>query len=230
MADPAIRLTEADRDIFVTCLRDVERCCSIRVIAYSVTLKDFEVFLEIPPANPTIDTAEALLDRLKRSLVGAGKVANIERRLAKFRSADDVEGEREYVAGTYRRLRNEDRFIKLLVEQFTSSYNQTRNRTGKVWAEPGWWTPVEDSGETTLAMATYIDLNGVRAGLAKKYEEYRWCSFGEAMRGMEPAGAAIQFVIHRYFDRDESLAKALVTYREQLVQRHAGLNRLALAG
>ena len=35
-----------------------------------------------------------------------------------------------------------------------------------------------DNGETLINCLAYIDLNPVRAGIAKKPEEYRWCSLG----------------------------------------------------
>jgi hypothetical protein len=41
---------------------------------------------------------------------------------------------------------------------------------------------VED-GVAAKTMAAYIDLNPVRAGMAKNPEEYRWSSYGEAIGG-----------------------------------------------
>jgi len=35
-----------------------------------------------------------------------------------------------------------------------------------------------DNGETLINCLAYIDLNPIRAGIAKKPEEYRWCSLG----------------------------------------------------
>lgn len=221
--DPEIRLTEADRDRFVDCLRAWEGYCTIHVLAYSVTLTDFEVLLEIPPTSPGLDTAEALMDHLRRSSVGAERVANVKRFLAKYRSAGDAPGEQAYVDTYTRRLRNENRFMKLLVDQFTEGFNRTRDRTGKVWAAPGWWTPVADTADTLLGMATFIDLNPVRAGLATRSEDYRWCGFGEAVLGKEPAGAAVRFLIRRKYEQDESLPEALRIYRRRLVQRRAEL-------
>lgn len=228
--DPEIRLTEADRDRFVDYLRAAESYCSIHVLAYSVTLTDFEVLLEIPPTSPGLDTAEALMDHLRRSSVGAERVANVKRFLAKYRSAGDAPGEQAYVDTYTRRLRNHNRFIKLLVDQFTEGFNGTRNRTGKVWAAPGWWTPVEDTADTLLGMATFIDLNPVRAGLATRSEDYRWCGFGEAVLGKEPAGAAVRFLIRRKFGRDESLPAALELYRRRLAQRRVELRHFSGLG
>ena len=40
---------------------------------------------------------------------------------------------------------------------------------------------VED-GYAARVMAAYIDLNAVRAGMVQRPEDYRWCSYGEAMK------------------------------------------------
>lgn len=228
--DPELRLTEAERDRFVDCLRAAEGYCSIHVLAYSVTLTDFEVLLEIPPTSPGLDTAEALMDHLKRSAVGADRVANVKRFLARYRSEGDAPGEQDYVNTYTRRLRNHNRFIKLLVDQFTEGFNRTRSRAGKVWAAPGWWTPVEDTADTLLGMATFIDLNPVRAGLAGRSEDYRWCGYGEAVAGKEPAGAAVRYLIRRKFERDENLTEALELYRRRLAQRRMELRHFSGLG
>ena len=51
--------------------------------------------------------------------MGAERVANVKRFLAKYRSAGDAPGEQAYVDTYTRRLRNHNRFMKLLVDQFT---------------------------------------------------------------------------------------------------------------
>ncbi len=48
---------------------------------------------------------------------------------------------------------------------------------------------VED-GYAARVMAAYIDLNPVRAGMVARPEDYRWCSYGEAMRPGPSSGRA----------------------------------------
>lgn len=42
---------------------------------------------------------------------------------------------------------------------------------------------VEPTGRALLAVACYIDLNPVRAGLCDDPKEYRWCGYAEAVAG-----------------------------------------------
>lgn len=46
---------------------------------------------------------------------------------------------------------------------------------------------MEGAENALLTMATYIDLNAVRAGLCEDPKDYRWCGYGEAMGGEEAA-------------------------------------------
>ena len=46
---------------------------------------------------------------------------------------------------------------------------------------------VEGKGEALRTMATYIDLNPVRAGLVKDPKDYRWCGYAEALGGSRRA-------------------------------------------
>ena len=38
-----------------------------------------------------------------------------------------------------------------------------------------------ENGHAARVMAAYIDLNPIRAGMVSKPEDYKWCSYGEAM-------------------------------------------------
>lgn len=46
---------------------------------------------------------------------------------------------------------------------------------------------VEGKGEPLHTMATYIDLNPVRAGLVDDPKNYRWCGYAEAVSGIRKA-------------------------------------------
>ena len=46
---------------------------------------------------------------------------------------------------------------------------------------------VEGKGKALRTMVAYIDLNPVRAGLAKDPKDYRWCCYAEALGGSRRA-------------------------------------------
>jgi putative transposase len=73
---------------------------------------------------------------------------------------------------------------------FVSAMNRRYGRTGSGW-EGRFWSSVVDSSSYLLACHRYIELNPVRAGLAKRPHDYRWSShacnaFGAPVPLVEP--------------------------------------------
>jgi len=68
-------------------------------------------------------------------------------------------------------------FVKEIKQGFSRFYNRRHHRKGFFWAER-FKSVIVDNGETLINCLAYIDLNPIRAGIAKKPEEYRWCSLG----------------------------------------------------
>ena len=58
---------------------------------------------------------------------------------------------------------------------------------GTLW-EDRFHSVIVQSGLTSRTMAAYIDLNPVRAGMVSMPEDYKWCSYGEAMRPKATVG------------------------------------------
>ena len=82
-------------------------------------------------------------------------------------------------------------FMRLLKQRFSVWYNRTHGREGTLWSERFRSVAVEDSEEAVLAMAAYIDLNPVRAGMVEDPRDYRWSTAGAAAAGSEFARKAI---------------------------------------
>ncbi len=68
-------------------------------------------------------------------------------------------------------------YVKEIKQSFSRFYNRLHNRKGFFWSER-FKSVIVDNGETLINCLAYIDLNPVRAGLAEKPEDYRWCSLG----------------------------------------------------
>lgn len=79
---------------------------------------------------------------------------------------------------------NLSRLMKRLAGQHTSRLNHVQERTGTAW-EGRFKCSVVQSERYLLACTRYVDLNPVRAGLARKPEDYRWSSY-RARIGLEP--------------------------------------------
>ena len=81
-------------------------------------------------------------------------------------------------------------FMKEVKQKFSAWFNLTRGRKGTLWEErfrsvlvegTGGWS--KDGLSGLLAVAAYIDLNPVRAGIVDDPKEYRWCGYAAAVAG-----------------------------------------------
>ena len=85
--------------------------------------------------------------------------------------------------GLLERMGDVSVFMKELKQRFSKWYNKQQNRFGTLWAERFKSVLVEDQPGVVQAVAAYVDLNPVRAGLVQDPKDYRWCGYGEAVAG-----------------------------------------------
>ncbi len=98
----------------------------------------------------------------------------------------------EEIAGPYlRRMHDLSEFMNGLLKRFTRWFNRQHQRTGTLW-EDRFRSVIVESGVPARAVAAYIDLNPVRAGMVVDPADYRWSSYGEAVGagGRSAAGKA----------------------------------------
>ena len=57
-----------------------------------------------------------------------------------------------------------------------------------------------ENGEALQTMATYIDLNPVRAGLVEDPKDYRWCGYAESVGGSKRARRGLCRVMNKPLD------------------------------
>jgi hypothetical protein len=74
-------------------------------------------------------------------------------------------------------------FMKALKQRFTQWYNRCHDRTGTLWEGRYKSVIVQDEETALRTMATYIDLNPVRAGITDDPGNYRWSGYAEAVAG-----------------------------------------------
>jgi putative transposase len=81
------------------------------------------------------------------------------------------------------RMHNVSQFMKLFKERCSAWFNKEFATFGTLWAERFKSLIVENRAEVIRAVALYIDLNPVRAGLVDDPKDYRWCGYAEAVAG-----------------------------------------------
>lgn len=112
------------------------------------------------------------------------------------------------------RLGSISRFVQELKQTFSHWYNKRHDREGYLWSDRFKGVLVEN-GEAHTVCSAYIDLNPVRAKLATKPEDYRWCSLGLWVRDPRRAGKLLG---------DPLAGDSLARYRE-FVYMSGGIER-----
>ena len=88
------------------------------------------------------------------------------------------------------RMHDLSEFMKTLTQRFSSWFNRSRDRKGRLW-EQRFKSVIVQDGIAARTMAAYIDLNPVRAGMVQDAADYRWSSYGEAVAGGKKARAGL---------------------------------------
>lgn len=171
-------------------LWDVAAFCGVRVLTYTVMSNHFHVLLEVPLARPLGD--EELTGRYRRLYGPSGnRFCPKPEVLAQILAQGGVEAER-WRRRLEARMGDVSEFMKTLKQRFSIWYNQTHGRFGTLWSERFTSVLVEGSTRALSAVAAYIDLNAVRAGLVKDPGDYRWCGYTECLGGKKRAREGLQ--------------------------------------
>jgi len=104
-------------------------------------------------------------------------------------------------------------FMKELKLRMTLAYNYATGHTGALW-DGRFKSLLVEGGEAVRAVAAYIDLNPIRAGLVEKPEDYRWCSYAAAVGGMRLARAGLMSAVS--YDKQIPWPQAAERYRKLL--------------
>ncbi|MBL9129285.1 MAG: transposase [Verrucomicrobiales bacterium] len=209
---------DGEKERFVALMRECERFCRVRVLTYAVMANHFHILVEVPkrPDSLSLPGPEEIIAELRR-LSGHQSPEAVEQRFATLRAAKDDEGVARFLATFHARMYDVSAFMKMLKQRFTQWYNGRQGRKGTLWEERFRSVLVDGAGESLATMAAYIDLNPVRAGLAKDPKDYRWCGYAEAMAGRKRARAGIQFLATTLRQgHEEPVARSMETYREHL--------------
>jgi putative transposase len=170
------------KEQFVKMLMKVAPFCEMEVLAFCVMGNHFHVLVREREVAPGF-LDDALLKRKMLQLYGKKK-GQVE-----FMFHQNMRKTSDAVADA--NLRRFERmmgkmswFMRLLKQRFAIWYNRTYGREGTLWSERFKSVLVEDSEDAIRTMAAYIDLNPIRAGIAKDPRKYRWCTIGAAMGGL----------------------------------------------
>ena len=189
-------------------IRQYEIYCGVRVLTYCVMSNHFHILVEVPPKSEAESVAdwhdEAFLNKLSeiysdvhvadvRRLIEAARVTNCKDRESLEKIEQIVRGIKLRYT---KRMGDLSEFIKAIKQKFTLWYNKRKGLQGTLW-EGRFKSQLVEDGEAALAVAAYIDLNPVRAGIVDDPKDYRWCGYGEAIAGQKQAQRGLLRVMQK---------------------------------
>ena len=201
-------------------LRQVADYTGVEVITYAILTNHFHVLLRVPQQSELIDA-----ELLRRYQVLYPCPTRYQtQRLEVIQSQLATNGP-EAVAWRKRQralMGDLSQFMKLLKQRFSIWFNKSHRRYGTLWAERFKSILLEPKDRVVETVAAYIDLNGVRAGLAADPKDYRFCGYAEAVAGSEPARRGIRAISA---PANESWEAAHAGYRQVLFGTGAGAHK-----
>jgi len=182
---------EAER--FIRLMRCLEAFSGVRVLTYALMANHFHLLCELP--EPEALSEAQVLERIEAGY-GPVRLAAVKEQLAGYRRQADATQQRQRLLDGYRkRMYNLSIFIKELKGRFAQWYNRRQARYGVLWAER-FKSVLVDGGRPLAAVAAYIELNPVRAGVCRDPKDYRYCGYAEALaKGSAVARQGIRTIL-----------------------------------
>lgn len=169
-------------------MRSLSDVLDIEIVTYCIMSNHTHILLGVPDKKSLpILSEDEWLERLP-AIYDANKMADIRQQLNRAReqaaTPEQAEQQVAKILGKLEARRGDvSNFMKELNQRISIYINKRNNRKGTLWQEPFDSVLVEGNEGVLLAMAVYIDLNPVRAGMVDKPEDYRFCGYAEALAG-----------------------------------------------
>ena len=206
--DRTFRFNDEDKTHIVDQMRRMATFCGIEVNTYAVMTNHFHILVHVLPKRKLTD--DELVTRVA-ALYGHDKAEEFRSNWRAYRrngGAAAMQRLEEERGALLRRMGDLSIYMKELKQWISRDYNRKVGRVGTLWEDRFWSCLLEDSAETLLSVAAYIDRNAVRAGIVERPEDYRWCGYAEAHAGREVARKALAAIF-----RDSEMAWAEANQR-----------------
>lgn len=163
-------------------LRTQAEFAGIEVITFCFLKNHFHILLHVDPERACETVSDQELVRRFRALYGTKRSPTLGADAEALELMLKENGEQAQTARKRLKARMGDLsvFMRELKTRFTFWYNEHYKTVGTFWAERYRSVLVEPGSLALKAVAAYIDLNAVRAGLTDSPQSYRHCGLGEA--------------------------------------------------
>ena len=192
----------------------------VQVITYALMSNHFHILVKVTEQKDVSDAE--LLRRYKVLYPEPTKCNTAQIEVIKATFEEGGTNAENLRAQLLARMGDVSEFMKTLKQRFTIWFNQNHNRFGPLWAERFKSTIIEGALNHHFALqmvATYIDLNPVRAGMVKDPKDYRWCGYGEAEGGSKKCVEGLRQAVVGATNLSDK--EVLTTYRVGLFAKGA---------
>jgi putative transposase len=168
----------SEAEDFLSRMRRQAAFTGVRIVEYVLMADHVHLLCDVPESQTL--TESELLQRTE-AFHGPQHVGKLQKQLDRCAGQPDGIERRNRLLERYRkRMYDISPFNKELKGGYAQSYNRRHRRYGPVWAER-FKSVLLEGGRAVAAIAAYIDLNPVRAGLCRDPKEYRYCGYAEAL-------------------------------------------------
>jgi REP element-mobilizing transposase RayT len=199
---------DAEREQFVHWMQAYAQFCGVRVLAYCVMSNHFHLLIEVCRRPEGTPNDEELLRRL-----GLVKGERAEQALRQQWTAWPEVQKQQWRAQATDQMWDVSAYLKLLKQRFTQWHNRRAGRKGTLWEERFKSALVQGERGSLAAVAAYIDLNPVRAGLVEDPKDFRWCGYAAAVAGRRAEREGIAAILNAGQSREVTRTEALEQYR-----------------
>ena len=171
---------EKDLEVLRKQMWQVAEFCGVKILTYALLSNHFHLLVLVPKSGLVSDVELLRRYRIlypKPTTYQVAKIGVLEKKL----SANDQDMQ-DWRQRQLALMGDVSQFMKLLKQRFSIWFNRTHDRYGTLWSER-FKSVLVENGVALKAVAAYIDLNSVRAGLVKDPKEYRFCGYAEAVAG-----------------------------------------------
>ena len=184
--------------------------CGVKLLTYCVMDNHFHMLVRVPSQQAFLRRfedrvgeepgagEERLLDHLS-ILYSKSYVQHMREEIAWMRENGMEEDVAKFLQKYKNRFCDLSLFVKQVKERFSRWYNKKHSRRGTLWMDR-FKSVLVENGEALQTMATYIDLNPVRAGLVQDPKDYRWCGYAESVGGSKRARRGLCRVMGKPLD------------------------------
>ena len=216
-----------EREQFVSLMRCYEAFSQVQVMTFCVMSNHFHILVNIPrrPRDGGASWSDEQLLKHLELIYSGKKLGELRWELGHYRSQENEEGAEAFRQRYFRRMWDLSEFMKILKQTFTQWFNRKHSRRGTLWEERFKCELVEE-GHAARRIATYIDLNPVRAKIVNDPKDYRWSGYGEAVAGKEVARFGLRMVLFEegmMLMNEERAAKEVATWREVMKKYRVAL-------